>query len=238
MRRQKGNVWKKDWRNDCRTTNTVCEFRGFQTVSSSIVGICSSARASNALTLMVGKDLIEPSTNWNMKITTLILAALLTASTALATLEMLFPGYDRLKDNAPDIIVARCSDTPPAPDHSITGTIRLSNIEIVTAIKGTNCFGPAVLRSDRLLQQGEFYLIYGRFEDGVCAATEDYRVVPLGRESGSAWFSEAGLITNSIGGKPQDEQLQILFRRADDHLRREIEQDEKQRKQLQTAIRR
>ena len=55
---------------------------------------------------------------------------------------------------------------------------------------------------------GESYLVIGSHETGretgVYEALEEYRIIPLGSD-----FS-----TNSIAGKPLDEQLQILFRRA------------------------
>lgn len=183
-----------------------------------------------------GKDLTEKKNQESMKTGAIILITSLMTLTALATLEMLFPGYDWLKEHSPDIIIARCPDMPPPSDRSITGTVRLSNIKIITALKGTNKSESAILRSDCWLREGEFYLIFGRCENGICEATEDFRVVPLERESWSDWVSTASTITNSIAGKTLDEQLQILFRQRIANLNREIQKDEKEKKRLETFI--
>lgn len=123
---------------------------------------------------------------------------------------------------------------PPPPDpriHTITSDINTFSIEILTALKGTNCSGSVRLDSEQWLNQEEDYLIFGNCEKGTYRAIEDFRVVPLGREL------YAGQLTNAIAGKSLDEQLQILFKRALDHLDRQIKKEQEEKQRLETAIR-
>lgn len=81
------------------------------------------------------------------------------------------------------------------------------------------------------IREGDWYVIVGPHETGretgVYQAFEEYRVVPLGKD-----FS-----TNSIAGKPLDEQLQILYKRGIDVSNQEIHKAEEEKARLETAIR-
>ena len=81
---------------------------------------------------------------------------------------------------------------------------------------------PSRLLTDHKLWQGENYLIFGHYDGGIYQAFEEYRVIPLGVD-----FS-----TNSITGKPLDEQLQILFKQRIENLNREIENDKAEKQRL------
>jgi hypothetical protein len=170
-----------------------------------------------------------------VKKTAFISSTLLAAFTASALLLGVFENYDFVEEHSSDIFVASCITNPPTVFGSGTRTddLNVYNVEITASIKGTNHLGLASLKTLHWLNAGDSYLVFAQFRDGEYKAFEDFRVIPLGRE-----FFSVGEITNSIAGKPENEQLQILFRRADDHLRREIERDEKQKQQLQTAIQR
>jgi hypothetical protein len=69
-------------------------------------------------------------------------------------------------------------------------------------------------------------LVFGYYDSGVYQAFEEYRVIPLGVD-----FS-----TNSIAGKPLDEQLQILFQHAADNLNREIQKDEEEKQRIEAGL--
>ncbi|MGA2240978.1 MAG: hypothetical protein ABSH11_02930 [Verrucomicrobiota bacterium] len=167
-----------------------------------------------------------------MKTATLVLTGLLITLTALAAMEMIFPGYDRLKEISPDIIIARCTNTPSPlpPNRTITSDANTFSIEIVAAIKGTNRSGSVLLNSGHWLHRGDNYLIFGDCENGVCQALADYRVIPLGREL------LAGSITNAIASKPLDEQIQILFKRRLDNLNRQMKKEQEEKERLEETI--
>ena len=154
--------------------------------------------------------------------------------TAMAVLTQPFSGWNEVKRNSPDIIIARCSRTPDpyrdrgaGPDSALV----YSDIEIASIVKGATNWGAVPLKAPSLgaarmcseyyPSQGEYYLIFSIYHDGEYQASEDYRVIPLGRT----------FFTNNLAGQTVDEQIQTLF-----HLRLRIlngqmkkEQEEKQR---------
>ncbi len=158
-----------------------------------------------------------------------ILAFALIALTASALLLTPFPGYDFVEEHSPEIFVASCVSNPPTlfPSGTQSDDVNTYSIEIIASIKGTNQPGPAVLKSLHWLNVGDNYLIFGLSANGAHQALEDYRVVPLGRP-----IFSTGEITNSIAGKPEDEQLQILFKRALEHANRQIERLQEEKSEL------
>jgi hypothetical protein len=158
-----------------------------------------------------------------MKTTLIVVAILLVTISIVARVIAPFPGWHRLIEKSPDIIIARCGKPTPPPPGVLTlnATKSDSDIEVVSVLKGTNNVSASRLLTDHVLWRDENYLIFGYYDSGIYQAFEEYRVIPLG----------VNFSTNSISGKPLDEQLQILFKRRLDNLNRQMkdEQEEKQR---------
>ncbi len=163
-----------------------------------------------------------------MKTKITILAASLLTVSVMARIIAPFHDWGSLIKASPNIIVVHCGNpTPPDPDVIVmNGTKSDSQIQIVSVLKGTNDLNSARLQTDHGLRQGENYLVFGYFEGGICKAYEEYRVVSLGVR-----FS-----TNSITGKSFDEQIQILFQQAVNHLNREIQSDEAEKQRLEEGL--
>lgn len=178
-----------------------------------------SRKLAGALLIKMTKD---------MKTKIIVPAMLLSALGALARIINAFSGWDQLEESSPYIIIARCEQST-APLH-VTFTENApksdSAINILFVLKGTNDVTSARLQTDHDLRQGENYLVFGYDNSGIYQAYEEYRVIPLGAD-----FS-----TNSITGKPLDEQLQILFKRRIDNLNREIQNDEAEKQRLEEGI--
>jgi hypothetical protein len=168
-----------------------------------------------------------------MKKTALTLTIFTTTFIAGAILLGVFSSYDRLEEKSPNIVVARCITNPPTLlNSSFTDPqINTFTVEILAVVKGTNVSRYITLITEQWLNRGDDYLIYGHCENGACKAIENFRVIPLGRE---LW---AGTVTNAIAGKSPDEQLQTLFKRAIDHLGRQIKKEQEEKQRLETAIR-
>jgi hypothetical protein len=166
--------------------------------------------------------------NRRTKAKILHIAILMTACVALPVAIQPFRGWDSLIEHSPDIIVARCSQTPdPHPVDKNGGEIYFkdsvvpSRIDVVLVLKGETKVAASCLDSWVLPRQGEYYLIFGHYHDSFYQAVEPYRIVPLGLD-----FS-----TNSIAGKTLDEQVRGLLERRLNALTEQIknEQEEKQR---------
>jgi hypothetical protein len=159
--------------------------------------------------------------------TKLILATTLIALTASAVLLAPFQGYDFVANHSDNIYIAVCVTNPPTTVHG-DEPINTFSIKIVYSIKGTNLSGTTTLQSLRWLNVGDSYLTFGNFKTGAYQAFENYRVIPLGREM----FSK-GEFTNSLAGKSQDEQIQILFKRALDNIDRKMKEDQEDKRRLE-----
>ncbi|MGH7952940.1 MAG: hypothetical protein ACREFE_13635 [Limisphaerales bacterium] len=163
-----------------------------------------------------------------MKAMGTILTALLISISVIARITAPFPGWDRLEKKSPDIIIANCGK----PTLSTPGVLVAnapasdSSIEILAVLKGTNNIHFARLLTDHDLREGENYLIFGYYDDGMYQAYDEYKVIPLG-----AKFS-----TNWISGKTLDAQIQILFQRAVDNLNLEIQKHQEEKQRLETGI--
>ena len=156
--------------------------------------------------------------------------AILTASliTIGATARLIAPflGWDQLQERSPYIIIAHCGKPIPLSGPTINAPNSDSSIDVLLVLKGTNNVNSARLWTDYELRQGENYLIFAYYDTGIYQAYEEYRVIPLGVR-----FS-----TNSIAGKPLNEQLQILFKQRVDDLNREIQSDEVEKQRLEGGI--
>jgi hypothetical protein len=176
---------------------------------------------------------------FNTKFIILTLLLIIMAVSATAVVVYSFSDWGSLTQNAPDIIVARCSRTPdPYRDHGAgpTGSLNEADIEVISILKGLTNWGtghlppPALgiswLTSEFYPRQGEFYLIFSIFHDGEYQASESYRVVPLG-----LMFN-----TNSLSGKTLDEQIQMLLQRRLNDLNRQMKEEQAEKQRLEEGI--
>jgi hypothetical protein len=157
----------------------------------------------------------------------------LMAFSAFGVLLNLFTDYDFVREHSSDIIVVRCITNPLTQFNSspTDPDINAFPVAILANIRGTNFSGSASLISKHWLNVNDYYLIFGQRVNDKCQALEDFRVIPLGRDVNSA-----GEITNSIAGKPEDEQLQILFKRGLDHASRQIQEQQDEKQRLEGAV--
>jgi hypothetical protein len=149
-------------------------------------------------------------------------AMLVSVTAALAILKMPFPGWDVVKEKSTDIIVARCVNIPTS---DFRGWVE-SDVQIVCVLKGATNTGPARLQSTYRPRPEEHYLIFSIFHDGFHQATEEYRIIPIG----------INFATNSIIGRPLDEQLRLLFQRRLAVLKQELEEGQAERKRLEEGL--
>lgn len=158
----------------------------------------------------------------------IVLTVLLITVSIMARIIVPFPGWDRLKTEAPNIIIARCGKpTPPTPDVIIMNAPTSdSAIEVVSVLKGINNASSSRLLTDHGLRQDENYLIIGHYDSGIYRAHEEYHVIPLG----------VNFSTNLIAGKPLDEQIQILFKRRLDNLNRQIKEEQEEKQRLEEGL--
>ena len=164
-----------------------------------------------------------------MKTKIIIVAASLITVGVMARIIAPFHGWGDLTETSPNVIVVKCGKpTPPNPDVIVmNGTKSDAEIQIVSVLKGTNDLSSARLLDKTMnFDKGKIISVFGYFDNGICKAYEEYRIVPLGDN-----FS-----TNSIAGKPLDEQIQIMFQRAVNKLDREIQTDEAEKGRLETGL--
>lgn len=146
---------------------------------------------------------------------------------ALAHIIAPFPGWEDVKDASSSIVVVLCGKPVPQDwQYSVSdGPSSDSEVDVVAVLKGTNALGSARLQTDHELRSGEHYLVFGNFNQNICTAYEPYKVVPIGRFS-----------TNSIAGKPLDEQIKVLFQHSLFKINRELQRDQEQKQQLETLV--
>jgi len=165
-----------------------------------------------------------------MKIKIIILAFVFTAFVVAARMVSLFSNWEEIEGRSRDIVVVNCGKpvVTKLPPNTIASGAAKSDFEaeIIYVLKGTNSLGMARLQTDHELRQGENYLVFGNFDQGICTSYEKYKVVPIGDK----------FPTNSVMGKPMEEQVKILFQRAVFKLNREIENDREQKQQLETLV--
>ena len=162
-----------------------------------------------------------------------ILALFITAATALAVFTSPFSNWDSLKRRSPDTIIARCTKTPRGLEVQ-GNVIRIGNphglwdsdIDIVCALKGRTNLGPARLTSFYRLRQGEEYLVFSKYHDGLYQAIERYRIVSLG----------TGYPTKELAGKSFDDQVRALLQYRLDMLNVEVQQAEEEKRRLEEGL--
>lgn len=149
---------------------------------------------------------------------------LMTACAVIATPYLPFRSWDEVKRRSPDIVIARCAKTPD--QATIKDAVFESEVEIECVLKGTTNLRPATVDSSYRLRQGEHYLIFSIFSDGVYQTAEEYRIIPLGH-----YFS-----TNVLTGKLLDEQIQFLLQYRLNNLNRELQQGQEEKKRLEEGL--
>jgi hypothetical protein len=165
-----------------------------------------------------------------MKTKVIVLLLSLITICAIARIVVPFQGWDRLKDSSPYIVIVQCGKpTSPVSNESIIGGTKSdSEIRVVAFLKGTNSMNSAHLQTDRQLWQGQYYLVFGYYEDGIYKAYEEYRAIHLGSD-----FS-----TNLIVGKSLDEQLLVLFKHSLFNLNRQLKEEQEEKQRLEEGIKR
>jgi hypothetical protein len=150
----------------------------------------------------------------------------------MAYVTMEFSGWASLEQKCRDIIIARCSATPEPNavgadgiEINMRGLIN-SDMEIVSVLAGTKNSGHVKLTSEYWPRQGECYLIFAYYHDGFYQAFESYKVVPLGPR----------FVTNGLGDKSVEEQIQMLFQRRLNDLKREMKNDQEEKQRLEEAL--
>ena len=150
------------------------------------------------------------------------------AVTAVARLAEPFHSWQYLQNETPCILIARCGSwTPPVPNVGIINAPR-SDVKILVraVLKGTNTLGIARLQTNHKLREGEYYLAFANFHDGIFDAYEDYRVVPLGEPFG----------TNLIAGKSLEEQIRTLLQRSAAYLDHEIQEQAEEKRRIEDGL--
>ena len=143
-----------------------------------------------------------------------------------------FRGWDNLIQHTPDIIIAQCTQTPDQKILMGGGPMDINIVYILKSSTNRVVLEPAKLGAAQLqlsqviLRQGEYYLFFSIFHDGYYSATEPYRTIPLG-----LYFD-----TNTIFGRPLNDQLQILFKRRTFDLNREIKADQEEEERLEEGL--
>ena len=146
----------------------------------------------------------------------------------MARLPSTFLGWDRLKADSPEIVVA-VPKVPTSPEAEIifeNGPNFDFSISVLSVLKGTNGVRHARLLSDHELRRGEAYLVFGSYGNGIYKAHGDFSAVPLGKT-----FKQ-----EMIAGKPLDEQIRILLQLAIENLNSEIAKKEAEKKRLETGL--
>jgi hypothetical protein len=141
-----------------------------------------------------------------------------------------FTTWERLRDGSSNIFVARCTATPKEFTVLPDGTLQmmkdglfLSEMEVVSVLKGETNSGKTKVLSLFWPRQGEYYLIFSYSHDADSyQAVEEHRFVPLGMR-----FS-----TNESFGKTLDLQIQALLDRRLAMIKREIKDAEEEKVRL------
>jgi hypothetical protein len=164
----------------------------------------------------------------HMKTFLIILGMLVVAGSAFAVILLPFTSWDDLSSKSPDIIIARCANTPE-PMIVNDGMI-WSDIEVISVLKGDTKPGTARMVSQYGPCQGERFLLFSTYQSNelyrAYNATETYRVVPLGR-----LFQ-----TNELSGKTLDAKIQLVLQHRLEELKRELEQGEVEKKRLEQGL--
>ncbi len=166
----------------------------------------------------------------NFKYCLVIWPAFIFAGIAEAAISKSFSSWGNLTKNSPDIIIARCLETPETvkPNGHMVDTQGwiISNMDIVSVLKGATNPATVKLGSEYCPRQGEFYLIFSNYHDGYYTSTESYRFVPLGLQ-----FS-----TNMIEGATLDEKIWNLLERRLNNLNQQMKSEQEEKQRLEAGL--
>lgn len=158
--------------------------------------------------------------------------------TVFGTLIDHFRGWNDLIDGSPNIVIARCTRTPGfippgvAPKMTIVeGGGWVSDIEVISVLKGSTKTGPSQLMSDYKPYQGEFLAIFASRmltvgTNSCYSANEDYKIVPLNSD----------FRISDLNGKTLDEQIQLIFASRLKDLNDEIKRDNEEKTRLKQGM--
>src|SRR5581483_432299 len=153
-----------------------------------------------------------------MKKILFILALAASLLPAAAFLTGIFPGWDNLIAQSPDIVIARCVATQDRSNllgASFAAPV-LSQIEVLSVLKGNLKTGPLQLRSLYWPHPGDYFLAFSGYtltpSNNVFNAIEEYRILPMQRLISS----------NQLAGNSLQEQVRIIVRQRAEDLDREI----------------
>ena len=168
----------------------------------------------------------------NMKLKSFVSGIVcISASALMAASNVPFAGWDELIDSSPDILIVRAGATDKGV--GVRGLFNAA-VESLVVLKGSARLGQERFESACLLKPSEEYLVFCSWRtNGICYATESYRVVPLGPDF------ETGVLT----GKSLGDQLKLLIQRRlsavtseIDALRTRLENDSRERERLEQAL--
>lgn len=162
----------------------------------------------------------------------IIFTGILVAS-ALAVPVQRFPGWPKLIDESPNIVVVRCASAPSPSDSGTNDLVMdfkdgvaYSNVRIECELKGNVTESASRLMSQYKPVPGEVYLIFSQYHDKVLQAIEPYRVTDIGSE-----FS-----TNLLAKKALNEQIRILFEQAISKIDSETAKNREEKSRLQEGV--
>jgi len=164
-----------------------------------------------------------------------LVAAMLFATIAVAFAIPInkFQTWHDLINQSPDIIIARCTaaqDLMTPKPTIIFGNVFNSDIEIISVLKGDAKLGASHLASLYLPYRGEYFVLFANhFTEGLdsgYSATEDYRVISLGRH-----FKPDELLVKTLS-----EQVQTILSIRVKDLNDELERDKEEKVRLETGL--
>lgn len=162
------------------------------------------------------------------------LCACLAATAALAVPTQEFPGWDNLVRQSPNIVIARCNETPPPMRKGKNGAwidfkdgVFDSDIEVTSVLKGITNLGPSHLMSRFRPRQLEHYLIFSTFHDGSYQAVEAYRIIPLG----------ISFPPDLLKGKSLDEQIRFALEYRLSELENQTKAQQEEKNRLESGLR-
>ena len=139
-----------------------------------------------------------------------------------------FKSWDELTQKSPDLIIARCTETPKS--GLVADGMIWADIEVLSVLKGDTKPGAARMVSQFSPHQGQRFLMFSTYQSNelyrAYNATEEYRVVPIG-----PYFQ-----LDQLTGKPLAEQIQTVLRQRLEDLKRESEHAAEEKKRLEAGL--
>jgi hypothetical protein len=149
-----------------------------------------------------------------------------------------FLGWNDLIDGSPSIVIARCTMTPGFIPPGVTPTMtivegggRVSDIEVISVLKGNTKTGPAQLMSFYKPCQGELFAIFAAriltvATNSYYSANEDYKIIPL----------NADFPVGELKGKTRNEQIQIILAARLKDLKEETARNNEETERLRQGL--